>query len=114
MGLEEFRTDDVEPGDTYFEMRIIGEAVVEHPRVYENLPRELRNMFPPNVNYTEEFVKTKIPFEFTVRGHSQPQAWESSRDKLQAIENTEFDNEVTEVLHARVRHENMEEKQKDW
>lgn len=114
MGLEAFKSDDVEPGDKYYEYRITGFAVIEYPGTYQDLAHEVRNMFQPNVDYTDEFVGLTVPFEFTSRGHSREQAFEAHKERMASIENTEFDKDFARVVRVGVRDEDMVEKQKDW
>lgn len=114
MGLEEFRPDDEELGDTYYEITLRGNAVVRHPGLYEDLPRELQGWLSPRTRFAEDRVKAVIPFELSARGNSIPLANEAAEDRLDLMRNTEFDNDRTSIEYVKVQEKNIDEKEVDW
>lgn len=112
MGLEQFNTDDLDEGEKYYEATLGCEAVIVYPGLYDKLPRDIRECLHISAQYKDEGVKVKMPFWVEGRGRTRPQALQSARDKMNRMEEQEFDNELAEVVQVGVRHgmDRVEEK----
>jgi len=114
MGLEEFKTEKLNKGDTYYEIEMVAEVEVEHPRIYEELPRQIRDIIPSDVDGRHGFATTTIPFSFKCRGYTRDEAYKASRQKLDRVENQDMKPDVAEVIRIGIVGENIEEIEKDW
>lgn len=114
MALEDFKTEDLNKGDTYYEIEVVAEVEVEHPRIYEELPRQIRDVIPSDVDGRYGFATTTIPFSFKCRGYTRDEAYEASRQKLDMVKNQEIEPDVAEIIRMGILEENIEEIEKDW
>lgn len=114
MGLQDFKKEDVDEGEKYYSMTVKGEAIVIHPSVYDSIPRQARELIDGLAEYTEDFCKVHIPFEFTVRGHTRESVFNASRRKMENIEDQVGPDNIAEVLRVKTSDEEIEEHEKDW
>lgn len=114
MGLEAFRPDDVELGDTYYKITLRGEATANHHGLPRHLHRELQQWSIPNVEFSKGPMKVVIPFELSARGNSAPLATEAAESKLESMRKAEFNDGKTSIVYLDVMEKTVEEIEVDW
>lgn len=114
MEVGDFKIDEVKPGETYFEINVVAVLVLQDQNKDKETERAVDEVLMPSMERLGQGNEIEVPFSFSSRGHQRKEAWDSCREKLDRVRESEIERSGLSLKAVSVEDKSIKELERDW